>query len=161
MDTSLPTRLRPHDGRSYSARPRAIAKGKGGSMHTRGLQHRHVGRLRHRGQWHSGGGGAGLSAKTRGTDQGVCHLFQDSAANEGSFHGQLNLASVQVASPLRHEEYDAAGYPVGQSYEHQRRRHLTPQATAPSPASSSTGPTMAVEATQDAAVAAPAAKDRR
>jgi pyruvate dehydrogenase E1 component alpha subunit len=38
--------------------------------------------------------GAGLSAKTRGTDQVSVTFFGDGAANEGSFHESLNLASV-------------------------------------------------------------------
>ena len=38
--------------------------------------------------------GAGLSAKTRGTDQVAVSFFGDGAANEGSFHEAVNLASA-------------------------------------------------------------------
>ncbi|MCB0115343.1 MAG: thiamine pyrophosphate-dependent dehydrogenase E1 component subunit alpha, partial [Caldilineaceae bacterium] len=69
-------------------------KGKGGSMHIADFS---IGMLGACGI--VGGGipvavGAGLSAKTRGTDQVSVTFFGDGAANEGSFHESLNLASV-------------------------------------------------------------------
>ena len=38
--------------------------------------------------------GAGLSAKYRGTDEVVVCFFGDGAANQGTFHESLNLASI-------------------------------------------------------------------
>jgi acetoin:2,6-dichlorophenolindophenol oxidoreductase subunit alpha len=69
-------------------------KGKGGSMHIADFS---IGMLGACGI--VGGGipvavGAGLSAKTRGTDQVSVTFFGDGAANEGSFHESINLASV-------------------------------------------------------------------
>lgn len=69
-------------------------KGKGGSMHIADFS---IGMLGACGI--VGGGipiavGAALSAKTRGTDQVAVTFFGDGAANEGSFHESLNLASV-------------------------------------------------------------------
>ena len=69
-------------------------KGKGGSMHIADFS---IGMLGACGI--VGGGipiavGAGLSAKTRGTDQVAVSFFGDGASNEGSFHESLNLASA-------------------------------------------------------------------
>jgi pyruvate dehydrogenase E1 component alpha subunit len=69
-------------------------KGKGGSMHIADFD---IGMLGACGI--VGGGipvavGAGLSAKSRGTDQVSVTFFGDGAANEGSFHESINLASV-------------------------------------------------------------------
>ncbi len=69
-------------------------KGKGGSMHIADFS---IGMLGACGI--VGGGipvavGAALSAKTRGADQVAVTFFGDGAANEGSFHESLNLASV-------------------------------------------------------------------
>lgn len=69
-------------------------KGKGGSMHIADFE---IGMLGACGI--VGGGiavavGAGLSAFYRGTDQVAVTFFGDGAANEGSFHESLNLASV-------------------------------------------------------------------
>lgn len=69
-------------------------KGKGGSMHIADFS---IGMLGACGI--VGGGipvavGAGLSAKTRGTDQVAVSFFGDGAANEGSFHEAVNLASA-------------------------------------------------------------------
>ncbi len=69
-------------------------KGKGGSMHIADFE---IGMLGACGI--VGGGipvavGAGLSAVSRGTDQVSVTFFGDGAANEGSFHESLNLASV-------------------------------------------------------------------
>lgn len=69
-------------------------KGKGGSMHVADFS---IGMLGACGI--VGGGipvavGAGLSAQYRGTDQVAVTFFGDGAANEGSFHESLNLASV-------------------------------------------------------------------
>ncbi len=69
-------------------------KGKGGSMHIADFE---IGMLGACGI--VGGGipvavGAGLSAYYRGTDQVSVTFFGDGAANEGSFHESLNLASA-------------------------------------------------------------------
>lgn len=69
-------------------------KGKGGSMHIADFD---IGMLGACGI--VGGGipvavGAGLSAYYRGTDQVSVTFFGDGAANEGSFHESLNLAST-------------------------------------------------------------------
>jgi acetoin:2,6-dichlorophenolindophenol oxidoreductase subunit alpha len=69
-------------------------KGKGGSMHIADFQ---IGMLGACGI--VGGGipiavGAGLSAYYRGTDQVSVCFFGDGAANEGSFHESMNLAST-------------------------------------------------------------------
>src|SRR5262245_7844655 len=69
-------------------------KGKGGSQHIADFE---IGMLGACGI--VGGGipiavGAGLSAKTRKTDQVSACFFGDGAANEGSFHESLNLASA-------------------------------------------------------------------
>ncbi len=69
-------------------------KGKGGSMHIADFS---IGVLGACGI--VGGGipialGAALSSATRGTDQVAATFFGDGAANEGSFHESLNLASV-------------------------------------------------------------------
>lgn len=69
-------------------------KGKGGSMHIADFE---IGMLGACGI--VGGGipvavGAGLSAYYRGTEQVSVTFFGDGAANEGSFHESLNLAST-------------------------------------------------------------------
>jgi pyruvate dehydrogenase E1 component alpha subunit len=69
-------------------------KGKGGSMHIADFS---IGMLGACGI--VGGGipvavGAGLSAWYRGSEQVAVSFFGDGAANEGSFHESLNLASV-------------------------------------------------------------------
>jgi pyruvate dehydrogenase E1 component alpha subunit len=69
-------------------------KGKDGSMHIADFS---IGML---GACGIGGGGipvavgAGFSAQYRGTDQVAVSLFGDGAANEGSFHESINLASA-------------------------------------------------------------------
>ena len=68
--------------------------GKGGSMHIADI---HLGILGANGI--VGGGlpiavGAGLSVKTRGTNQVVVSFFGDGASNQGSFHESLNMAAV-------------------------------------------------------------------
>ena len=71
-----------------------VCRGKGGSMHLADFS---VGSL---GESGIVGGllpvavGAGLSAKMRETDQVCLCFFGDGAANEGTFHESLNLASV-------------------------------------------------------------------
>ena len=69
-------------------------KGKGGSMHIADVG---LGILGANGI--VGGGipiatGAGLSIKYRGTDQVVACFFGDGAANQGTFHEGLNMASI-------------------------------------------------------------------
>ncbi|MFQ6059187.1 MAG: pyruvate dehydrogenase (acetyl-transferring) E1 component subunit alpha [Anaerolineae bacterium] len=69
-------------------------KGKGGSMHIADVE---LGILGANGI--VGGGppiaaGAALSAQYRGTDQVVACFFGDGAANQGTFHEGLNMASI-------------------------------------------------------------------
>jgi pyruvate dehydrogenase E1 component alpha subunit len=76
------------------AKSTGYCKGKGGSMHIADFE---IGMLGACGI--VGGGipvatGAALSAKTRGTDQVAVAFFGDGAANEGSFHESINLASA-------------------------------------------------------------------
>lgn len=76
------------------AKATGYCKGKGGSMHIADFS---IGMLGACGI--VGGGipvatGAALSARTRGTDQVAVAFFGDGAANEGSFHESLNLASA-------------------------------------------------------------------
>jgi pyruvate dehydrogenase E1 component alpha subunit len=71
-----------------------LCKGKGGSMHIADLDRGMIGA-----NGIVGGGlplatGAGLTAQTRGTGQVSVAFFGDGAANEGSFHESLNLASI-------------------------------------------------------------------
>ncbi|MCB0213914.1 MAG: thiamine pyrophosphate-dependent dehydrogenase E1 component subunit alpha, partial [Anaerolineae bacterium] len=76
------------------AKSTGYCKGKGGSQHIADFE---IGMLGACGI--VGGGipvavGAGLSAYYRGTDQVAVTFFGDGAANEGSFHESLNLASA-------------------------------------------------------------------
>jgi pyruvate dehydrogenase E1 component alpha subunit len=76
------------------AKATGYCKGKGGSMHIADFE---IGMLGACGI--VGGGipvatGAALSAKTRGSDQVAVAFFGDGAANEGSFHESINLASA-------------------------------------------------------------------
>jgi TPP-dependent pyruvate/acetoin dehydrogenase alpha subunit len=71
-----------------------ICKGRGGSMH---LADSSVGILGESAIVGGGiplAGGAGLSAKVRGTDQVALTFFGDGAANQGTFHETLNMAAV-------------------------------------------------------------------
>jgi TPP-dependent pyruvate/acetoin dehydrogenase alpha subunit len=71
-----------------------VCKGKGGSMHLADFS---VGSLGESGVLASSmpvAVGAGLSAKTRKTDQVCLSFFGDGAVNEGAFHESLNLAAV-------------------------------------------------------------------
>lgn len=75
-------------------RKTGYCKGKGGSMHIADIE---LGILGANGI--VGGGppiatGAALSARFRGTDQVVACFFGDGAANQGTFHEGLNLASI-------------------------------------------------------------------
>ena len=75
-------------------RKTGYCKGKGGSMHIADMN---IGILGANGV--VGGGipiatGAGISIKMRGTNQVVICFFGDGAANQGSFHESLNLASI-------------------------------------------------------------------
>ncbi len=75
-------------------RQTGYCKGKGGSMHIADFE---IGMLGACGIVGGGLGvatGAGLSAWYRGTDQVSVAFFGDGAANEGSFHEALNLAST-------------------------------------------------------------------
>ncbi len=69
-------------------------KGKGGSMHIADLS---LGILGANGIVGAGipiATGAALSARNRGTDQVAVAFFGDGAANQGSFHEGINLASI-------------------------------------------------------------------
>ena len=75
-------------------RSNGVCRGKGGSMHLAAFA------VGSRGESGIGGslmpvaGGAGLSARLRGTDQVCLCFFGDGAANCGPFHESLNLAAV-------------------------------------------------------------------
>ena len=69
-------------------------RGKGGSLHVADFS---VGMLGANGILAAGmpiATGAALAAKLGGTDEVAVSFFGDGAANEGAFHGSLNLASV-------------------------------------------------------------------
>lgn len=79
------------------ARETGYCRGKGGSMHIADVS---LGVLGANGIVGAGlpiAVGAGLSILVRGTDQVVLCFFGDGAANTGSFHEALNLASVTKA----------------------------------------------------------------
>lgn len=71
-----------------------LCKGKGGSMHIADVSKGMLGA-----NGIVGGGfplavGAGLTAKTLGTDRVVVCFFSDGAANQGTFHEGVNLAAI-------------------------------------------------------------------
>jgi 2-oxoisovalerate dehydrogenase E1 component len=71
-----------------------ICRGQGGSMHLADFR---VGSLGESGIVGAGipvATGAGLSARTRGTDEVCLCFFGDGASNQGSFHESLNMAAV-------------------------------------------------------------------
>lgn len=79
------------------ARETGYCRGKGGSMHITDVN---LGILGANGIVGAGmpiAVGAGISALVRGTDQVVMCFFGDGAANTGSFHEALNLASITKA----------------------------------------------------------------
>lgn len=79
------------------ARETGYCRGKGGSMHITDVS---IGILGANGIVGAGltiAVGAGLSAQVRCTDQVALCFFGDGAANTGSFHEALNLASVNKA----------------------------------------------------------------
>ena len=69
-------------------------KGKGGSMHIADVEHGNLGATGIVGGNIPVAVGAGLSQKLQGTDRVVVCFFGDGAANEGTFHESLNLAST-------------------------------------------------------------------
>lgn len=69
-------------------------KGKGGSMHIADLERGNLGANGVVGGGHSIAVGAALTLKMKKKDNVVVCFFGDGAANEGSFHEALNLASV-------------------------------------------------------------------
>jgi pyruvate dehydrogenase E1 component alpha subunit len=71
-----------------------LCKGKGGSMHISDLD---LGMLGANGIVGAGiplATGAGLTARLKGTDRVAVAFFGDGAANQGTFHEALNLASI-------------------------------------------------------------------
>jgi len=71
-----------------------LCKGKGGSMHIADLDHGMIGANGIVGAGIPLATGAALTAQTRGSGQIAVAFFGDGAANEGSFHESLNLASI-------------------------------------------------------------------
>jgi acetoin:2,6-dichlorophenolindophenol oxidoreductase subunit alpha len=71
-----------------------VCRGKGGSMHLADFSRGSLGESGIVGGLMPTAVGAGLSAQLRGTDQVCLCFFGDGAANEGTFHESLNLASV-------------------------------------------------------------------
>jgi TPP-dependent pyruvate/acetoin dehydrogenase alpha subunit/pyruvate/2-oxoglutarate/acetoin dehydrogenase E1 component len=71
-----------------------VCKGKGGSLHLADFAVGSLGESGVVGAAMPVATGAGLSAKLRGTDHVCLCFFGDAAANTGSFHESINLASV-------------------------------------------------------------------
>jgi acetoin:2,6-dichlorophenolindophenol oxidoreductase subunit alpha len=71
-----------------------VCHGKGGSMHLADFQVGSLGETAIVGAGIPQAAGAAYSARIRGTDQVALAFFGDGAANIGSFHEGLNLASV-------------------------------------------------------------------
>ena len=69
-------------------------KGKGGSMHIADVQHGNLGATGIVGGNLPVAVGAALAQKLQGTDRVVVCFFGDGAANEGTFHESLNMASI-------------------------------------------------------------------
>ena len=69
-------------------------KGKGGSMHLAVAEHNVLGSIGIVGSNMSLAAGAGMAAKKNGTGQVAVCFFGDGAANRGTFHESMNLASV-------------------------------------------------------------------
>jgi pyruvate dehydrogenase E1 component alpha subunit len=75
-------------------RSTGICRGKGGSMHLADFRVGSLGETAIVGAGIPQAAGAAYSARIRGTDQVALCFFGDGAANIGSFHEGLNLASV-------------------------------------------------------------------
>lgn len=75
-------------------RATGYCKGKGGSMHIADLERGNLGANGVVGGGHAIAVGAALTLKMKKRDNVVVCFFGDGAANEGSFHEALNLASV-------------------------------------------------------------------
>jgi pyruvate dehydrogenase E1 component alpha subunit len=71
-----------------------VCRGKGGSMHLADFQVGSLGETAIVGAGIPQAVGAAYSARVRGTDQVALSFFSDGAANIGSFHEGLNLASI-------------------------------------------------------------------
>jgi pyruvate/2-oxoglutarate/acetoin dehydrogenase E1 component/TPP-dependent pyruvate/acetoin dehydrogenase alpha subunit len=69
-------------------------KGKGGSMHIADVEHGNLGATGIVGGNLPVAVGAALAQKLQGTDRVVVCFFGDGAANEGTFHESLNMASL-------------------------------------------------------------------
>jgi pyruvate/2-oxoglutarate/acetoin dehydrogenase E1 component/TPP-dependent pyruvate/acetoin dehydrogenase alpha subunit len=69
-------------------------KGKGGSMHIADVQHGNLGATGIVGGNLPVAVGAAMAQKLQGTDRVVACFFGDGAANEGTFHESLNMASL-------------------------------------------------------------------
>lgn len=70
-------------------------KGKGGSMHLAVAEHGVLGSIGIVGSNMSLAVGAGMAAKKNGRGQVAVCFFGDGAANRGTFHESMNLASIQ------------------------------------------------------------------
>lgn len=78
-------------------REAGYCRGKGGSMHITAMEHGMLGADGIVGGSHGIAVGAAYGSTLRGQDSVVVCFFGDGAANEGSFHEALNLASVLSA----------------------------------------------------------------
>lgn len=78
-------------------REAGYCRGKGGSMHITAIEHGMLGADGIVGGSHGLAVGAAYGSRLRGRDSVVVCFFGDGAANEGSFHEALNLASVLLA----------------------------------------------------------------
>jgi pyruvate dehydrogenase E1 component alpha subunit len=106
-----------------------LCKGKGGSMHIADLD---LGMLGANGIVGAGiplATGAGLTARVRGSGQVAVAFFGDGAANQGSFHEALNLASIWNLPVLYVAENNGYGEATPVEY-HMRIRDVAVRASS-------------------------------
>jgi pyruvate dehydrogenase E1 component alpha subunit len=106
-----------------------LCKGKGGSMHIADLD---LGMLGANGIVGAGiplATGAGLTARFRGSGQVAVAFFGDGAANQGSFHEALNLASIWNLPVLYVAENNGYGEATPAEY-HMRIRDIATRASS-------------------------------
>jgi pyruvate dehydrogenase E1 component alpha subunit len=106
-----------------------ICKGKGGSMHIADLERGMLGANGIVGAGIPLATGAALSARLSGTDRVAVAFFGDGAANQGSFHESLNLASIWDLPALFVAENNGYGEATPVEY-HMRLRDIGARAAA-------------------------------